>query len=315
MKDYDILIYIRNYRDEKGERAFRPSKDYQSYTTSDGKTITIPCSFYREVRLLDDGTKESIEIRAADHGTILKLWSNYRNPEPWKNRYNLDIEFLNDPKPQNNLDGNTDFFVVDQWIYDNATITPDDLDKILSTIITLGENDYKDPTGKVVRHIALQSTDKDGNDISDRSNVHPHQLEVLKNYEKEKEERENKNKQDKDMKTENRKRNVVRLNESQLKQMISESVRKVLMENDYISDEDWERLTMSDAEREEEYYRRRDEWIQNTLKAACDELLHTFYNNGATLELCDYFLKYISSRIRLMAIDHPNGPLAFNGAS
>lgn len=122
-------------------------------------------------------------------------------------------------------------------------------------------------------------------------------------------------KSNRNMKTENRKRNVVRLTESKLKQIVVESVKRVLREEEYISDEDWERLTMSDAEREEEYDRRRDEMIQATLKAACDELLHTFWNNGATLVLCDYFLKYISDRIRLMAIDHPNGPLAFNGAS
>ena len=46
------------------------------------------------------------------------------------------------------------------------------------------------------------------------------------------ESKNNKNKQDTNMKTENRNRNVVRLTESQLKQIVSESVKSILRESE-----------------------------------------------------------------------------------
>lgn len=221
MKDYEILLYIKRFKDSTGKKAFRASADYKDYQTDDGKSIKIPCSYYR-VQKTSEESEEIIEIRAADHGTVLRKWNHFQHPEPWKNRYNLDIEFLNDTNPQNDLDGNTHFFVVDQWIYDNATITPDDLNAILSTIVTLGENDYHDPTGKAVRHYALTPNDKNGKDIKDRSNVHPHQLEVLKRYEDEKAAEELG-----DNKT-NESTRVIRITENNILQMVCECVKRIL---------------------------------------------------------------------------------------
>lgn len=221
MKDYEILQYIKRFKDSAGRRAFRASADFKEYKTDDGKVIRIPCSYYR-IQKASEGTEEIVEIRAADHGTVLRKWNHFQHPEPWKNRYNLDVEFLNDPTPQNDLDGNTQFFVVDQWIYDNATITSDDLNAILSTIISLGENDFQDPTGKAVRHFVLTPNDEKGRDITDRSNVHPHQLEVLKRYEDEKAAKEKE-----DNKT-NESRTIIRISENNIRQMVFECVKRIL---------------------------------------------------------------------------------------
>ena len=223
MKDYEILLYIKRFKDPTGKRAFRASADFREYKTDDGKTIKIPCSFYRTQKTSEE-SEEIVEIRAADHGTVLRTWNHFLHPNPWKNRYNLDIEFLNDPTPQNDLDGNTQFFVVDQWLYENATITSEDVNTILTTIITLGENDYQDPTGKAVSHIVLTPNDIKGRDITDRSNVHPHQLEVLKKYEEEKAAEE----MEKNKTNESR---VVKLKESDLRIMVKECIRRVLEES------------------------------------------------------------------------------------
>lgn len=224
MKDYEILLYIKSFKDSTGKKAFRASADFMEHKTEDGKTIRIPCSFYRTQKTSEE-SEEIIEVRAADHGTVLRTWNHLLHPHPWENRYNLDIEFLNEPKAQNDLDGNTQFFVVDQWLYDNATITTEDLNAILTTIVSLGEEDYKDPTGKAVRHTVLTPNDAKGRDIADRSNVHPHQLEVLKKYEDEKAAKD----MEKKKKTDECR--VVRINENDIRTIVAECVRMVLFES------------------------------------------------------------------------------------
>lgn len=221
MKDYEILLYLKNYKDENGKRVFRPSRDIKQYTLEDGAVIGVPASLYRNKSITKD-SKEIIEIRAADHGTALKLWNAITHPEPWNNYYNLDIEFLNNPTPQNDLDGNEKFFVVDQWIYNNATITKEDLNQIVLTILGLGDNYYTDPTGKAVHHYVLTPNDKNGKDITDRSNVHQHQLDLLKKREEEKTSKEHGNNNT------NESKRSMRITESTLRKIIRESLIAVI---------------------------------------------------------------------------------------
>ena len=223
MRVYEILLCIKNFKDGNGKLAFRPSQDIKEYTKEDGTKIKLPSSYYRNNTFLLDGeeNEEEIEIRAADHGTVLKLWDNVLHPAPWNNYYNLDIEFLDNATPQNNLDGNRKFFVVDQWIYDNTTILGTDVNAILSTIISLGGGEFTDPTGKVAKHYVLTPNDENGNDITDRSSAHKHQLAVLSKHEQELS-KQNESRMPKRMKY---------ITESHLRYIISESIRKVLEES------------------------------------------------------------------------------------
>ena len=99
------------------------------------------------------------------------------------------------------------------------------------------------------------------------------------------------------------KKNIVKLNEGTLRQIVAESVKKVLKENQYMSYED------TDAYREEEEEVRQNARRQNALKNACDELISVFHNYSATDEDCEYFLKYIGERIKIHG-----SALGFNGA-
>lgn len=65
MKDYEILLCIKRFKDSTGKKAFRASADYKDYQTDDGKSIKIPCSYYR-VQKTTEESEEIIEIRAAD---------------------------------------------------------------------------------------------------------------------------------------------------------------------------------------------------------------------------------------------------------
>lgn len=102
----------------------------------------------------------------------------------------------------------------------------------------------------------------------------------------------------------NMKKNVVKINENTLRKIVAESVKKVLNEGEYMGYED------TDAYREEENDVRRENQRQALFKRACDELITTFYDNGASDEDCDYFLKYISDRIKIHG-----SAFGFNGAS
>ena len=99
------------------------------------------------------------------------------------------------------------------------------------------------------------------------------------------------------------KKNIVKLNEGTLRQIVAESVKKVLKENQYMSYED------TDAYREEEEEVRQNTRRQNALKNACDELISVFHNYSATDEDCEYFLRYIGERIKIR-----DSMLGFNGA-
>ena len=99
------------------------------------------------------------------------------------------------------------------------------------------------------------------------------------------------------------KKNIVKLNENTLRQIVAESVKKVLKENQYMSYED------TDAYREEQEEIRQENRRQNALKSACDELISVFYNYSATDEDCEYFLKYIGERIKIH-----DSSLGINGA-
>ena len=78
------------------------------------------------------------------------------------------------------------------------------------------------------------------------------------------------------------KKNIVKLNENALRQIVAESVKEEVRQNT-----------------------RR----QNALKNACDELISVFYNYSATDEDCEYFLKYIGERIKIH-----DSSLGINGA-
>lgn len=186
MEVYEILQYIMSYR-HNGKIMFRGSTP-KPYRTKEGNNIMLPASFYCNMELSSSkDDEEIIEIRAADHGTVLYLWKGPKHPHPWDNYYNLDVEFLNDTSDGCNLDDNEKFFVVDRWVFANDTIQQNDLKMILDAIVSLHGNAFTDPTGKSVKHHMLTPLDKQGKDIPIvYGQVHRNQIDMYLKHLKEK---------------------------------------------------------------------------------------------------------------------------------
>ena len=98
-------------------------------------------------------------------------------------------------------------------------------------------------------------------------------------------------------------KNVIKLNEDALRQIVAEGVKRIVKGNVCMS------YGETDAYREEEEEVRQNTRRQNALKNACDELISVFHNYSATDEDCEYFLRYIGERIKIR-----DSMLGFNGA-
>lgn len=214
------MTYIANAKDSNGKPIFRPSNDTKEYILLNGKKMVVVCSYYRKVKSKEDGVIEKIEIRAAEHGTTLRTWCNYRWQEPQKNRQNLDISFTDNGIPNNDLKCNK-FFVVEQYAYRNNDLTPSELQLILDKILEMPNSKFEDPLNKA-EYKVLTPTDFDGNPLEvPAEGVHPNQLDALKRYK----EHNTESKQYTNMN-----RNIIRLTEGDLHRIVKESVNMVLNE-------------------------------------------------------------------------------------
>jgi len=220
MTEYEILTYIANAKDSNGKPIFRPSNDTKEYILPNGKKVVVVCSYYRKVKSKEDGVIEKIEIRAAEHGTTLRTWCNYRWQEPQKNRQNLDISFTDNGIPNNDLKCNK-FFVVEQYAYRNNDLTPSELQLILDKILEMPNSKFEDPLNKA-EYKVLTPTDFDGNPLEvPAEGVHPNQLDALKRYKEH-------NTESKQYTNMNRK--LIRLTESDLHRIVKESVDSIVKE-------------------------------------------------------------------------------------
>ena len=132
-------------------------------------------------------------------------------PMKIKNDTSAKTENGNNVKPQ---------FVVRHICYNTWELTQEEVNSIIEALYNcvLNGTNYIEPLGMSSSKVS---------EWEDTSNLPPKRIqgEKLKNS------RDiTNNQQDKDMKTENRKRNAVRLTESQLKQIVNESVKKILSE-------------------------------------------------------------------------------------
>lgn len=180
----EILQTIKDLRDDNNNVIFKGSNDTKDFKDNDGKTITIPLSYYREFKC-EDGSMDMVKIRVADHGSSLRNWTNVFSKSPKNNRQNIDIVFSENGNADNDLKCNT-FFVVRQFVYKTSDITVQDLKKIIKSIISIPTNDFTDVTKKASYRV-IRPTDFDGEYLEiPKSGVHKNQLETLSEFEKSK---------------------------------------------------------------------------------------------------------------------------------
>ena len=160
-------------------------------------------------------------LRLADHCTYMQTWVDAGT---WNSPYRYDIVICDNPSEQQaktQVQSGYDF-TISEFIYGTEDMTVEKARMIAYDIkqaINVGQ--YANNV-RGEKRILTSTHDADDNQQST-------QVATKQNI--------TKNKQDTNMKTENRKRNVVRLTESQLKQIVAESVKKVLKE--WNSDDDF----------------------------------------------------------------------------
>ena len=158
-------------------------------------------------------------LRLADHCTYMQTWVDAGT---WNSPYRNDIVICDNPSEQfakTQVQSGYDF-TISEFLYGTQDMTVEKAKMIAYDIkqaINVGQ--YAN-NARGEKRILTSTHDADDNPQSTQDATEQN---ITNNQE---------NKQDTNMKTENRKRNVVRLTESQLKQMITESVKKVLNEYD-----------------------------------------------------------------------------------
>ena len=186
-------------------------------------------------------------VRISNHCTYMYVWDNYFQENPKHEKMNiLSIVFEDKSDTFNTncsvLKHNKDRqIVVDEYVYplhgNPQFLSKSDIKAIIRSLQNMmTTNRYDEPTGKAIYN-KRKSINPTSQNISANGDSYEYTPEFSRGIDYVSESKNNKNKQDTNMKTENRKRNVVRLTESQLKQMITESVKKVLKE--WNSDDDF----------------------------------------------------------------------------
>lgn len=153
-------------------------------------------------------------LRLADHCTYMQTWVDAGT---WNSPYRNDIVICDNPSEQyakTQVQSGYDF-TISEFIYGTENMTVEQVRMIAYDIkqaLIVGQ--YPNNV-RGEKRILTSTHDADDNPQSTQDATKQN----ITN-----------NQQDTNMKTENRKRNVVRLNEAQLKQMIAESVKNVLNE-------------------------------------------------------------------------------------
>ena len=150
------------------------------------------------------GKNEKVVVRISDHSTHLETWVKY-NTNEIPNKYSIVIE-VNPSKPITEINSNVPQFMVYEYKHKLNQIINDNNDVVINmgnaiNGIMSGDFQFSNPYNVNRKILVSKYLDKENKDKK-----------IIKcNY----------------MKTS---KNVIRINESQLKQMISESVKKVLNE-------------------------------------------------------------------------------------
>ena len=232
-----ILVYLSS------DTWFKPGNTTQTITIkdNDGKEKQVPKSYYHTI---NGGAK--IKIRVSEHGTYLDTWVR-RLDNPSKSLQNLSVVFSNDPivfnretKPVLSYDSDGNivekylYFIVEQYHYRLDHLSMDDFKKIINRIKQLEQegvfNDpFKKKPNKRANRKVLTPLDKDGKDIPNTANpIHSRQTVVSTNPDYE----VNKDgvivKDSKNLFGRIIKERTLHLTESQLRQVISKSIRRTL---------------------------------------------------------------------------------------
>ena len=168
------------------------------------------------------GISENTVVRIADHSTYLQTWIDHDTYEK-ENKYSIVIE-VNPSKPNPIVNRNVELFIVKEFKHKLKKLNGDAVVELANAIKgAIGSGgQFSNPFKVKTRLIA--------------SKYQPPQNDNQQSTQDATKQNITNNQQYTNMKTENRKRNVVRLTESQLRQMIAESVKKALKE-DYSSDD------------------------------------------------------------------------------
>lgn len=193
-----------------------------------GKQIEAPLSYYHVCK---NGNR--ITIRVSNHGTALNTWVKH-SPDPSLQLQNVSIVFADGPvtserrtEEQYVLDANGNkvkkykYFVVEQFVYQIGNQTTKSVEKVIKSLENLDNTtpskkqpptEFKDPLRKEKNKKAakqiLTPQDTNGDELETSINpIHPRQIEVLKTKTNEM---------------------VVRLSESELKQIVAECIKNIL---------------------------------------------------------------------------------------
>ena len=222
---------------------FRPGSLNDTITIIDdnGNEKQVAKSYYHTI---SGGTK--IIIRVSEHGTYLDTWVKRRD-DPSKSLQNLSVVFSNEqpqfrreiqPTITYDSDGNEVvsylYFIVEQYHYRLDHISMDDFKKVIKRIKQLEQegvftDPFKKKLNKKANRKVLTPLDKDGKEIPDSTNpIHSRQSVVGANrdYEVDKDGvviRDNKKMFGRIIKEK-----TLHLTESQLRQVISKSIRRTL---------------------------------------------------------------------------------------
>lgn len=230
----EILLHL--YRDAW----FEPSESYELTEIQDesGNTISVPKSYYHHYENLGD-----IVVRVSEHGTFLKTWIEHE-PDVNLNLQNLSVVFSNGPVetnlktlPQKAVDSEGKvitrytYFVVEQYVYRLDNLSYNDFLKVINQVKRLSADKvFSDPLmkkpDKKANRTVLEPDDEDGKPIPQNTNpIHPRQKAVASNKDFEVDEKGNIIKELKSNKYMKK-----TINEAQLRDIVKESVRRILKE-------------------------------------------------------------------------------------
>ena len=183
------------------------------------------------------GISENTVVRIADHSTYLQTWIDHDTYEK-ENKYSIVIE-VNPSNPNPIVNRNVELFIVKEFKHKLKMLNGDAIVELANAIKgAIGPGGQFSNPFKVKSKLIASKYQPSQNDNTQPTN---------------KQNNNNDNKQNTKMKTENRKRNVVRLTESKLKQIVSESVKRVLRENQ-MSDENCYSVFYKDGDEANDYY-------------------------------------------------------------
>lgn len=239
-----ILRYLNS------DKWFTPNKSTTrvEIADNDGNIIKVAQSYYHHF----DNDSGHIEIRVSDHGTYLNTWIK-RKRDPSISLQNLSVVFSNEPitsnlttEPIYTIDNNGNevktyvYFVVEQYVYRLDNLDVKDFKKVISQIKNLGKDGVfndplrKKPSKRANRKVLTPNDQTDQPIPPSNNQVNPRQSVVTANKDNEVDKDGNVIKDSKKrrgiIEQRNNQPRIIRLTESEFKQMLLECVTKIINE-------------------------------------------------------------------------------------